>query len=132
MIDVYCFARTLIFLIPVSPEPRYVAYYTYAELLENVCLLYAKTVSHIGPFFPNGRKREESFFKKDINNAHFIRRLISLKIHAYKNILASARDFGNYRICEQRKIRRACAYAQSRLSLCLSRTQRQDIAEGPD
>ena len=50
------------FLIPVSTVPQYVAYYIYAELLKNVCSLYAKSVSHMGPFFPNGGKREESFF----------------------------------------------------------------------
>ena len=55
------------FLIPVSPGPQYVAYYIYAELLENVCSLYAKTVSHIVPFFPIGRKWGGGiFFQKKI------------------------------------------------------------------
>ena len=39
--------------------------------------------------------------------------------------------FGTFRICEQRKLRRDCVVAQSRLSPHCSYTQRRDLDEGP-
>ena len=47
-------------------------------------------------------------------------------------ILASARDFGTYSISEQRRLRRVCAYAQTRQSLRSSHTQSRDTDEGSD
>ena len=39
----------------------------------------------------------------------------------------SSSYFGIYRIVEQRKLRRVCANAQTRQSLCCSYTQRLDV-----
>ena len=45
---------------------------------------------------------------------------------------ASTRNLGNNRIVGQRRLRRGCAYAQPRLSLRFSHTQRKEVEEGSD
>ena len=44
----------------------------------------------------------------------------------------SSRDFGTYRISEQRRLRRVCTYAQTRQSLRCSHTQSMDADESSD
>ena len=45
---------------------------------------------------------------------------------------ASTRDFGNYRLEAQQRLRRACAYAQSRQSLQCSHKHIMDTDESSD
>ena len=47
-------------------------------------------------------------------------------------IWASSWDYGTYHIGDQRRLRRACASAQSRQSLCCSHTWRMEVDEGSD
>ena len=47
-------------------------------------------------------------------------------------VWGQTRDVGTCRIDEQRRLRRACAYAQPRQSLHLSHIQSMKVEEGPD
>ena len=55
--------------------------------------------------------------------------LYLLSRYILKNIIGpvSARDFGTYRISEQRMLRRVCAYAQTRQSLYCSHTHKMNV-----
>ena len=49
-----------------------------------------------------------------------------------KDIWASSWDYGTYPIDDQRRVRGACASAQSHQSLCCSRTWNMEVDEGSD
>ena len=53
-------------------------------------------------------------------------------VQCFNKEAAIARYFGTYRIGEQRRFRRACAYAQSRLSRRFSHTQSMVVEEESD
>ena len=49
--------------------------------------------------------------------------LATIGVRKPVNIWAPSSEFGTYRLCEQRRFRRACASAQSRQNLCCSLIQ---------
>ena len=50
----------------------------------------------------------------------------------YKSIWTTSSEFGTYRLCEQRRFRRACASAQYRQNLCCSLIQAVSQEESSD
>ena len=55
-----------------------------------------------------------------------------LNIYILHSIWTASSEFGTYRLCEQRRFRRACASAQSRQNLCCSLIQAVSQAEPSD
>ena len=53
-------------------------------------------------------------------------------MYANKNIWTASSEFGTYRLCEQRRFRRACAFAQSRQNLRCSLIQAVSQEEPSD
>ena len=66
-------------------------------------------------------------FKKNIRD-----RIVKNKILASTKIWTASSEFGTYRLCEQRRFRRACASAQSRQNLRCSLIQAVSQAEPSD
>ena len=58
--------------------------------------------------------------------------MVQVKLTLLFSQWASAQDFGIYRIGEQLRFRRGCAYAQTRQSIRCSHTQTIDVDEGSD
>ena len=59
-----------------------------------------------------------------------IGRILDHNIYDVSYIWASARDFGTFGICEQRRLRRVCANAQTGQSLSCSQAQSMGVDEG--
>ena len=65
-------------------------------------------------------------------NGTFIRINVLCQIYAFSIIWAASSEFGTYRLCEQRRFKRACAFAQSRQNLRCSPIQAVSQEEPSD
>ena len=83
----------------------------------NMCFGCSKEPSHLGSSF---EYPQHMFWMKNTENSFPICTLIWSPVQW---------DFGSYCLCEQPRLRRACEYAQSRLSLRCFHTQSRDVNE---